>query len=95
MAASQKVHGLLTKYLMYINQGYYVIYLKNMKFMKLIFWPGGVYTDDTYTTKVKSMIPYYDPFHESWLYRLIRMYAKWAKKSNICEFGPTKCLKFK
>ena len=31
-----------------------------MKFLQSILWPGGVYTDDTYTAKVKSMIPYYD-----------------------------------
>ena len=62
-------------------QEYYIIYLQNMKFVQLIVWPGGAYTDNTYTTKVKSMIPYYDSFQESWLYRLIGMYPKWAKNT--------------
>ena len=60
MAASEKVHMISTKYFICINQEYYVIYLQNMKFVLLILWPGGAYTDDTYATKVKSMIPYYD-----------------------------------
>ena len=33
MAASGKVHVISTKYFMYINQRYYVIYLQNIKFM--------------------------------------------------------------
>ena len=85
MTVSQKVHMILTKYFMYINQGHYVIYLQNMKFVQLILWPEEAYTDDTYATKVKSMIPYYDSFHESWLYRFIGMYPKWARKSQKCK----------
>ena len=54
MADSRKVQGISTKYFMCINQRYYVIYLQNMKFMWLIVWPGGAYTDDTYTTKPES-----------------------------------------
>ena len=40
MAASRKVHVVLTKYFMCINQGYYVIYLQNMKFVQLIHHSG-------------------------------------------------------
>ena len=65
MAASQKVHEILTKYFMCINQGHYVIYLPIMKFMRLILWPGGAYTDDAYATTTVVTIPYYDSFHES------------------------------
>ena len=36
MAASGKVHMISTKYFMYINQEYYVIYLQNRKFMQFI-----------------------------------------------------------
>ena len=54
MAASRKVHVILTKYFMCINQGYYVIYQQNMKFMQLILWPGGAYTYNTYATKLES-----------------------------------------
>ena len=54
MSASGKVHVILTKYIKYINQRYYVIYLQNMKFVWLILWPGGAYTDDTYATKFES-----------------------------------------
>ena len=43
---------------MYINQGHYAIYLQNMKFMQLILWPGGVYTDATHAAKAKITIPY-------------------------------------
>ena len=71
MAASQKVHVILTKYFMGINQGHYVIYLQNMKFVLLILWPGGTYTDDAYATTATITIPYYDSFHESRLDRLI------------------------
>ena len=71
MAASEKVHMISTKYFRDINWGHYVIYLQNMKFMWLILWPGGAYTDYTYATTVAIMIPYYDSFHESRLYRLI------------------------
>ena len=31
-----------------------MIYLQNMKFVQLILWPGGAYTDDTYATKLES-----------------------------------------
>ena len=54
MAASQKVHVILTKYFMCINWGHYVIYLQSMKFVQLLLWPGGAYTDDTYATKPES-----------------------------------------
>ena len=71
MAACQKVHEISIKYFMGINRGHYVIYLQNMKFVQLILWPGGVYTDNVYATTVAITIPYYDSFHESRLYRLI------------------------
>ena len=71
MAASQKVHKISTKYFMDINQEHYVINLQNIKFVWLILWPEGVYTDNTYTTTATITIPYYDSFHESRLYRLI------------------------
>ena len=45
MAASGKVQVISTKYFMCINRGHYVIYLQNMKFERLILWPGGAYTD--------------------------------------------------
>ena len=45
MAASRKVQVILTKYFICINQEHYVIYLQNIKFERLILWPGGVYTD--------------------------------------------------
>ena len=69
MAASRKVQVISTKYFMCINRGYYVIYLQNMKFERLILWPGGAYTDAMHIL-----------FHESWLHRLIGKYPKWAKK---------------
>ena len=50
---------------MSINLGYYVIYLQNMKFVRIIVWPGGAYTDNAYITTAAIMIPYYDSFHES------------------------------
>ena len=31
-----------------------MIYLQNMKFVQLIVWPGGAYTDNTYATKPES-----------------------------------------
>ena len=46
MTASQKVNKISTEYFIDINQEYYVIYLQNMKFVKLISWPGGAYTDN-------------------------------------------------
>ena len=51
---SGKVHVISTKYFMCINQGYYVIYLQNMKLVRLIVWPGGACTDNTYATKPES-----------------------------------------
>ena len=51
MAASGKVQLILTKYFIWINWEHYVIYLQNKKFVQLILWPGGAYTDDTYATK--------------------------------------------
>ena len=71
MAASQKLYKISTKYFMDINQKHYMIYLQNIKFVKLILWPEGAYTDDAYATTAAIMIPYYDSFHESQLYRLI------------------------
>ena len=47
-----------------------MIYLQNMKLVRLILWPGGAYTD-AYATTAVITIPYYDSFHESRLYRLI------------------------
>ena len=64
MAANQKVHVISTKSFMGINQGHYVIYLQNMKFVELILWPGGVYTDNAKATTATITIPYYDSFHE-------------------------------
>ena len=58
MAVSQKVHVILTKYFMCINQRYNVIYLQSMKCIWLILWPGGAYTDDTYATTAAITIPY-------------------------------------
>ena len=54
MAASGKVHVISTKYFMCINWGHYVIYRQNMKFVQLILWPGGVYTDNAFATKLES-----------------------------------------
>ena len=54
MAASRKVQLISTKYFMCINWGHYIIYLQNKKFVQLILWPGGAYTDDTYATKPES-----------------------------------------
>ena len=54
MAASRKVQVISTKYFMCINWGHYVIYLQNIKFMRLILWPGGAYTNDAYATKPES-----------------------------------------
>ena len=71
MAVSQKIHKMPTKYFTAINQSYYVINLQNIKFVQLIVWPEGAYTDDAYATTAVIMIPYYDSIHESRLYRLI------------------------
>ena len=73
MAASGKVQVISTKYFMCINQGHYVIYLQNMKFERLILWPGGAYTDAMHILIL-----------ESWLHRVIGKYPKWAKKSTKC-----------
>ena len=54
MAVSRKVHVISTKYFMCINWGHYVIYLQNMKFVQLILYPGGAYTDNAYATKIES-----------------------------------------
>ena len=83
MAVSQKVHVISTKYFMGINQQHYVVYLQNMKFVQLILWPGGAYTDDTYATTAAITIPYYDSFHESQLYRLIMAMPNEPKKSVL------------
>ena len=45
---------------MCINWEHYVIYLQNMKFVRSILWPGGVYTDAAHAAKAKIMIPYSD-----------------------------------
>ena len=54
MTTSRKLHMISTKYFMSINWKHYVIYLQNMKFVQLILWPGGAYTDNTYATKLES-----------------------------------------
>ena len=71
MTASQKVHIILTKYFMCINQGHYVIYLQNMKFVQSILWPGGAYTDATHANTAKIMIPYSDEIMNRGYNRLI------------------------
>ena len=78
MAASGKVQVISTKYFMYINWGHYVIYLQNIKFERLILWPGGAYTDAMHIF-----------IYESWLHRLIGKYPKWAKKPRVQEDSPT------
>ena len=75
---------ILTKYFSNINQALYVKYLQNMKFVKLILWPGGAYTDNTYATTVMIAIPYYDSFHESCLYTLI-MAKPYEPKRSSCQ----------
>ena len=45
MAASGKVQVISTKYFICINREHYVIKLQNIKFERLILWPGGAYTD--------------------------------------------------
>ena len=54
MAASRKILLISTKYFMCINWGHNAIYLQNMKFVRLILWPGGAYTDGTYAIKPES-----------------------------------------
>ena len=83
MDASEKIHMISTKYFRSTNQGHYMIYLQNMKFVWLIFWPEGAYTDYAYTTTVTITIPYYDSFHESRLYRLIMAKPNEPKRPGI------------
>ena len=83
MASSQKVHVILTKYFMDLNQGHHMIYLQNIKFVGLILWSGWAYTDDAYTTTAAITIPYYDSFHESRLYRLIMAMPNEPKTSYL------------
>ena len=45
IATSRKVHVILTKYFISINEEHNVIYLQNTKFEQLIVWSGGAYTD--------------------------------------------------
>ena len=71
MAVSKRLYMISTKYFININQGHYVIYMQNIKFVQLILWPAGAYTDNTYATTATITIPYYYSFHESRLYRLI------------------------
>ena len=88
MAGSEKIHMILTKYFRGVNRGHYVIYPQNMKFMWLILWPGGAYTDYTYATTVTITIPYYDSFHESRLYRLIMAKPNEPKMTYLRLFFP-------
>ena len=62
MAASQKVHVILTKYFMCINRGHNVIYLQNMKFERLTVRPGGAYTDAAHGTKCKIFVKFLKTF---------------------------------
>ena len=62
MAASQKVHVILTKYFMCINRGNNVIYLQNMKFEQLTVQPGGAYTDAAHATKCKMFVKFLRTF---------------------------------
>ena len=62
MAAHQKVHVILTKYSICINQGHNVIYLQNMKFEQLTVQPGGAYTDAAYGTKCKIFVKFLKTF---------------------------------
>ena len=71
MAASEKVYIILTKHSGASIGGIMWYICKIPKFVRLILWPGGVYTDYAYATTVVITIPYYDSFHESRLYRLI------------------------
>ena len=64
-----------------------MIYLQNIKFVQLILWPGGAYTDNTYATTVPITIPYYDSFHESRLYRLIMAKPNEPKIPNLLFCG--------
>ena len=62
MDAHQKVHVILTKYFMCINQEHNVIYLQNMKFEQLIIRPEGAYTDATHGTKCKIFVKFLKTF---------------------------------
>ena len=85
----KKVQMISTKYFRGIDQGHYVLYLQNMNFMRLIFWPGGAYTDYAQATTFAITIPYYDSFHESRLYRLIMAMPN-EPKSTKKHFSTTK-----
>ena len=76
MAATRKVHSILTKYLICIYQEHYVIYLQNMIF----FWFILHQKRHTQATHM-PMLPksWFHIAMKSWSYRLIDMYAKWAK----------------
>ena len=62
MAASRKVHAILTKYFMCINRGHNVIYLQNMKVEQLTVRPGGAYTDAAHGTKCKIFVKFLKTF---------------------------------
>ena len=62
IATSQKIHVIFTKYFMCTNWGHNVIYLQNIKFEKLIIWPGGAYTDATHGTKCKIFVKFLKTF---------------------------------
>ena len=71
-----------------------MIYLQNMKFIQLILWSGGAYTDATHAaTTVTTTIPYsHDSFHESRLYRIIGMVKPNEAKTTI--FISVKLIKY-
>ena len=85
MAVNQKVHVLSTKYFMGINWRHLCDISANMKFVRLILWPGGAYTDGAYPTTAAITIPYYDSFHESRLYRLIMAMPNEPKTCNLLD----------
>ena len=74
MAANQKVHVILTKYFMCINQGHNVIYLQNMKFEWLIDWPGGAYTYAAHGTKCKIFVKFLKTFIIFFLHKPYRLF---------------------
>ena len=84
MAASRKVQLISTKYFIYFNWGQYVIYLQNKKFVQLIVWPEGAYTDDTYTTKPESRshirihFMNHDCIGSLWQSQMTQKQAKWS-----------------
>ena len=99
MATSRKVQVISTKYFMCINRGYYIIYLQNMKFVQLILWPGGLYTNDTYTTKPESWshirihfmnYDYIGPFWQCQMSQKVWPYWHfWYKLKNTKYFLPS------